>query len=213
MPTATTTETHSAWLPRDRPVQRIARCLLGLVLFGVGIALALESDLGGFPWDVLHTGLSELTGIDVGPMIVIVGVALLALWIPLRERPGLGTVLNATVIGLVVDVVLPRIDISNALAPRVLALTAGITVVGIGSGFYIGAGLGPGPRDGLMTGLARRGVEVGRARTIIEVVVVATGMALGGEAGVGTLAFALTIGPLVAVFLPRLTVAPRPVPA
>lgn len=210
MPATTTTTTSSTWIPRDRPVQRIVRCLFGLVLFGVGISLALEAELGGFPWDVLHTGLSELTGIAVGPMIVIVGVALLALWIPLRERPGLGTVLNATVIGVVVDVVLPRIEIGDALVTRGLALAAGITVVGIGSGFYIGAGLGSGPRDGLMTGLARRGIEVGRARTFIEVVVVASGLALGGAAGVGTIAFALTIGPLVAVFLPRLTMDDRP---
>jgi uncharacterized membrane protein YczE len=196
------------FVPTDRPATRIARCVFGLGLFGVGIALIIAADLGAAPWDVFHTGVSELTGIPVGTVIVLTGLSLLLLWIPLRETPGLGTVLNAVEIGLVVDLVLPHLPEPTALAPRFAMMVAGIVLVGIGSGFYIGAGLGPGPRDGLMTGIARRGVSLHAARTGIEVTVLVVGVLLGGSIGIGTAAFALGIGPLVHVFLPRLTVAP-----
>jgi uncharacterized membrane protein YczE len=185
-------------------VERIARCVLGLAVFGLGIALIIDAHLGAAPWDVFHTGVSELTGLPVGTVIVITGLALLLLWIPLRETPGLGTLLNAVEIGLVVDLVLPLVPEPDLLVARLAMMLTGVVVIAIGSGLYIGAGLGPGPRDGLMTGLARRGISVRVARTGIEVIVLAVGLALGGLAGLGTAVFALAIGPLVQHFLPLL---------
>ncbi len=195
----------SRFVPIDQPVERIARCVLGLALFGAGIALIIQAELGAAPWDVFHTGVSELTGIPVGTVIILTGVVLLALWIPLRERPGLGTVLNAVEIGLVVDLTLPLLPETDSLPARVAMMVGGVAVVALGSGFYIGAGLGPGPRDGLMTGLARRGPSIRVARTGIEIFVLVVGVALGGSIGVGTAVFACGIGPLVQLFLPRLT--------
>ena len=202
------------WLvPPDRSGERLARCVFGLALFGVGISLVIAADLGAAPWDVFHTGVSDLTGIPVGTVIILTGVALLLLWIPLDERMGIGTVLNAIEIGLVVDLVLPRLPHDAPLAARLLMMTSGVVVVAIGSGFYIGAGLGPGPRDGLMTGLAKRGWSIRLARTGIEVTVLAVGVVLGGAIGLGTAVFALGIGPLVEVVLPPLTVDEQPAPA
>lgn len=192
------------FIPTDRPVERIARCVFGLAVFGVGIALIIDAHLGAAPWDVFHTGVSGLTGLPVGTVIIFTGVALLLLWIPLRETPGLGTLLNAVEIGLVVDLVLPLIPEPDLLIARLAMMLTGVVVIAIGSGLYIGAGLGPGPRDGLMTGLARRGISVRVARTSIEVIVLLVGLALGGMAGLGTAVFALAIGPLVQYFLPRL---------
>jgi uncharacterized membrane protein YczE len=199
------------FIPRDRIVERIIRCLVGLVLFGVGITLLIQAELGAAPWDVFHTGVSELTGISTGWVIVITGVLLLLLWIPLRVRPGLGTILNALVIGVVVDLTLPIIETSDVL-PLQLLMFGGVVVIGIGSGFYIGAGLGPGPRDGLMTGLAKhsiagRSITIRTGRTFVEVVVLMIGVALGGAIGIGTAVFTFGIGPLVQIFLPRLTMS------
>lgn len=188
--------------------------MIGLALFGIGIALIIRGDLGAAPWDVFHTGVSELTGIPVGMVIILVGVALLVLWIPLREQPGLGTVLNAIEIGLVVDLVLPLLPEPEPLAGRTAMMLGGVVVIALGSGLYIGAGLGPGPRDGLMTGIARRWLSIRTARTGIEIIVLVIGVALGGSIGVGTAVFALAIGPLVQVFLPHLTMAaPNAAPA
>jgi uncharacterized membrane protein YczE len=166
---------------------------------------------------VFHTGVSDLTGVPVGTVIIITGLLLLLLWIPLRESPGLGTLLNAVEIGLVVDLVLPVIPEPDQPAVRIVMMLAGVGIIAVGSGLYIGAGLGPGPRDGLMTGLARRGVSIRVARTSIELVILAVGVALGGAIGIGTAVFALGIGPLVHHLLPRLTmhdpdpvVAPEP---
>jgi uncharacterized membrane protein YczE len=199
------------FVPTDRPVERIVRCVLGLAVFGVGVALLLDADLGAAPWDVFHTGVSEMTGIPVGTVIIATGLALLLLWIPLRETPGLGTLLNAIEIGLVVDLVLPLVPQPDLLAIRFAMMLGGVVLVAIGSGIYIGAGLGPGPRDGIMTGLARRGVSIRSARTGIEVTVLVVGTLLGGAAGIGTAVFAVAIGPLVQVFLPLLTMtAPAP---
>jgi uncharacterized membrane protein YczE len=197
------------FIPTDRPVERIARCVAGLALFGVGIALIIAADLGAAPWDVFHTGVSDLTGLGVGTVIILTGAALLLLWIPLRETPGLGTVLNAIEIGLVVDLVLPLAPEPDQLPARLAMMFAGVVVIGIGSAAYIGAGLGPGPRDGLMTGIAKRGVSIRVARTGIEVTVLLIGVALGGAIGLGTAVFALGIGPLVQLFLPSLTMRPR----
>jgi len=190
-------------------VERIARCVAGLALFGVGIALIIDADLGAAPWDVFHTGVSDLTGLGVGTVIILTGAALLLLWIPLRETPGLGTVLNAVEIGLVVDLVLPLVPEPDELVARLAMMLAGVVIIGIGSAAYIGAGLGPGPRDGLMTGIARRGVSIRAARTGIELTVLLIGVALGGAIGLGTAVFAFGIGPLVQLFLPALTMRPR----
>ena len=198
------------FLPVDRPVERIGRCVFGLVLFGIGITLLIEAELGAAPWDVFHTGITELTGISTGVVIIITGVLLLLLWIPLHEQPGLGTILNATLIGVVLDVTAPLIPSTDLLAVRTAMMLGGVVLIAIGSGFYIGAGLGPGPRDGLMTGLARhttlgRSISIRAARTFVELIVLAVGIALGGAIGLGTAVFAFGIGPLVQVFLPRLT--------
>lgn len=190
-------------------MERIVRCVAGLALFGVGIALIIDADLGAAPWDVFHTGVSDLTGLGVGSVIILTGAALLVLWIPLRETPGLGTVLNAIEIGLVVDLVLPLLPEPDQLPARLVMMFAGVVVIGIGSAAYIGAGLGPGPRDGLMTGIAKRGVSIRAARTGIEVTVLVIGVALGGAIGLGTAVFAIGIGPLVQLFLPSLTMRPR----
>ncbi len=186
------------------------RCVAGLVLCGLGVALILHGDIGLAPWDVLHQGISERSDIPVGTVIVLVGFALLALWIPLRVRPGVGTLLNAVIIGVVVDLADPRLPTIDHLAVQVLAMLGGVLAFGVGSGLYIGAGLGPGPRDGLMTGLARRGLSIRVARTGIEIVVLVIGFALGGSVGLGTVTFAVGIGPLVQVCLPRLTMAAAP---
>lgn len=185
------------------------RLLFGLTLFGLGLALMVISDLGLSPWDVLHQGISRQTGIPIGTVVIITGFAVLLLWIPLHERIGIGTIANAIVIGLVLDgalLVLPE-TLENVVL-RWVALLAGVVIVAIGSGFYIGAGLGPGPRDGLMTGLARRGISIAWARAWIEITALVTGWLLGGTVGVGTVLFAFGMGPLVQFFLRRLSLIP-----
>lgn len=183
--------------------------MFGLALFGGGIAFILEAHLGAAPWDVFHQGVSELTGISVGIVIVLTGLTLLLLWIPLRQRPGVGTILNALEIGVVVDLALILIPDTDRLVARIAYLVVGLVIMGVGSGFYIGAGLGPGPRDGLMMGLSQRGISVRVARTLIEAAVLVVGLLLGGSIGIGTVAFTLGIGPLVQFFLPRLSLPPR----
>ena len=197
------------FVPTDRPIERIARCVLGLAIFGVGIALLIDAHLGAAPRDVFHTGVSELTGLPVGQVTIITGVALLLLWIPLGETMGLGTFLTAFEIGFVLDLVLAVLPEPELIVARTAMLFGGVVVIAIGSGLYIGAGLGPGPRDGLMTGFARRGISIRFARTAIEVTVLVIGIALGGAIGVGTAVFALGIGPLVQFFLPRLQLGER----
>lgn len=192
-----------------RPLPRL---LFGLVLFGWGAAAMVLADLGLGPWDAFHQGLSFLTGIPIGTVGILVSVLLLLLWIPLHERPGIGTLCNVVVIGVTIDLTLWVVPEPEALPVRILAMLAGPVLIGVGSGFYLGANLGPGPRDGLMTGLARRGWPVGRARATIEITVLVLGWLLGGRIGVGTVLFAVTIGPLVAWSLPRL-VLPEQVPA
>lgn len=192
--------------------RRLRRLLTGLVTMGAGIGLMADADLGLGPWDVLHQGLAERTGLTLGMLNILVGAAVLALWIPLRQRPGIGTVLNVVIIGLVVDAtlaVLPELDV---LAVQVAAMVGGVVLMGVGSGLYIGAGLGPGPRDGLMTGVADRGHTVRSVRTVLEVTVLALGWLLGGTVGAGTVVQALAIGPLVQLCLDRLGL-PAPEPA
>ncbi len=184
--------TRGPRLPR-----RIVQLVLGLVAFGFGIALMLQSGLGVPPWDVLHQGLAERFGLSVGIWSIIVSVFVLALWLPIREPYGVGTLLNAIVIGVAIDGFALIIPIPEAMAWRITLLVAGILIIGLASGMYIGAKLGPGPRDGLMTGISKYGPSVRLTRTTIEVVVLAIGWMLGGTFGVGTVAFALLIGPIV----------------
>jgi uncharacterized membrane protein YczE len=162
--------------------------------------LIIAADIGLAPWDVLHKGISRRTGIAVGTVIIIVGFALLALWVPLRVRPGIGTFLNAVLVGGSVNVVLPRLPEPTEIAWQVVEMLGGVVTFGVGTAMYIGAGLGPGPRDGLMTGIAGRGHSLRLVRTGIEIAVLVTGWALGGSVGVGTAVFALAIGPLVHYF-------------
>ncbi|MFV2196901.1 YczE/YyaS/YitT family protein [Nocardiopsis sp. LOL_012] len=192
-------------VPRPR-LRRLVWLYLGLVLFGLGGALLVRAELGAMPWDVLHQGLSLRTGLSIGTWSVIAGTAVMLLWIPLRQRPGLGTVSNVVVLGLSIDLFLWLLPENGSLEVRLLMLVAGVAVCGVGSGYYIGAGLGPGPRDGLMTGLAERGWSVRMARMVIEVVVVVTGALLGGTVGVGTVVFALSIGPMAQAFLSLLRI-------
>ncbi len=186
------------------------RCLLGLVVLGVGLGLIVSADLGVAPWDVLHQGLSERLGTTIGTASIGVGIVVLLGWIPLRERPGLGTLLNVFVIGATMDLTLALLEDPEALWLRVVLLVVGVWLWGPGSGLYLGAAMGSGPRDGLMTGLARRGLRVGRVRSAIEAAALGVGFLLGGTVGVGTVLFAVGVGPNVAWWLPRLTLRPTP---
>jgi len=192
----------------DRPIERLVRCVGGLALFGVGIAMLKRARLGLAPWDVFHEGLSDRVGLSFGTTIVITSGVVMLLWLPLRQRPGIGTLLNAVQIGVVADVFLFLTSDPGHPAARAALLAGGTMLVAVGSGFYIGAGLGPGPRDGVMTGLAERGWRVSIARATIEMSVLALGWTFGGTVGVGTVLFAVAIGPLVAVALPRLRIEP-----
>jgi uncharacterized membrane protein YczE len=199
-------------MPWAEILRRLPRVVLGLVLFGVGIAFMVAGDLGLGPWDVFHQGLSDLAGVRIGTVTVVVGLIILLGFIPLREKVGVGTILNAFLIGMTVNVVLPLLGNPEATWLRASLMIGGPVVIALGSGLYIGGGLGPGPRDGIMTGLSKRGIKISRARTGIEVTVLLAGIALGGSVGIGTLWFALGIGPMVGYFLPRLTL-PEPAAA
>lgn len=173
-------------------------------MFGLGITLFIAAGLGVAPWDVLHQGISEQIGIPIGLVIEMTGVVVLLLWIPLRQRMGWGTLLNAVEIGLVVLVLQPLIPQPGHLAARTGLMLAGLLSIGIGSAVYIGSGLGAGPRDGLMLGLAQRSISIRLARTGVEVMVLVVGALLGGTVNVGTAVFTFGIGPVVQYFLPRL---------
>ena len=186
-------------------LRRLAQLYLGLCLYGFSSGLMLLSGLGNNPWNVFHQGLSIQTGIGTGYWTDIVGVLLLLLWIPLRQWPGLGTVSNAVVIGLALQVTITHLGTPHAATTRVAILTAGILLNGVATGAYIGARFGPGPRDGLMTGLhALTGRSLRVVRTAIELTVLTAGVLLGGTFGAGTIAYALAIGPLAQFFVPRL---------
>ncbi len=191
-------------------LRRLVQLYVGLVLFGISVAMVIRSTLGNAPWDVLHQGLARTFGLGTGVWSIIVSFLLLLLWIPLRERPGLGTISNAIVVGLVLQLYLDHVGDATALPVQLLLLLVGVGLNAVAGGLYIGARFGAGPRDGLMTGLHRqRGLPLGPVRTSIEVTVLISGWLLGGTVGVGTVVYALGIGPLVAITLPRLTV-PEP---
>lgn len=196
--------------PRREVQRRLPRLLLGLLLCGVGIGLIVQGDLGLDAWTVLHQGLAEQTGLSIGVVTMAVGLAMFTISLPLGERIGLGTLANVVLIGLMIDVTIAVVDQPAGTATRWAFLVGGVLLFAVGSGFYIGAGLGPGPRDGVMTGLAAKGLRIGVARTAIEVTVLVVGWLLGGSVGVGTVLFALAIGPLVDLALRRLALDPVP---
>jgi uncharacterized membrane protein YczE len=199
---------RGARLPR-----RLTQLYVGLVLYGASIALMVPAGLGLSPWDVFHQGVSGRSGLSLGTVVILASVAVLLLWIPLRERPGLGTVSNVLLIGLAMDATLAVVPDLESLAARVAVLVGAVVLNGMATGMYIGARFGPGPRDGLMTGLHRvTGRSVRLVRTAIEAAVLITGFALGGTAGVGTALYALAIGPLAQFFLRVFAVAPASAP-
>ncbi|MGY0022514.1 membrane protein YczE [Streptomyces sp. YJ-C3] len=190
--------------------RRLVQLYVGLVLYGTSDALLVQAGLGLEPWGVLHQGLSELSGISIGVVSIIIGALVLLLWIPMRQRPGLGTVSNVFLVGLAMDATIALVPAPGAYAVRIPMLVAGVVLNGVATGLYIAAKYGPGPRDGLMTGLHRRtGRSIRLMRTAIEVTVCAVGFLLGGTIGVGTVVYALAIGPLAQVFL-RVFAVPAP---
>lgn len=194
--------------------RRLVQLFAGLFLFGFSVALMVRSNLGLNPWDVFHQGLYEHMSLSFGTVVILVGGAVMLLWIPLRQRPGLGTIANLFMIGISADISLALLPTPESLPVRSAWLVLGIVLNGVAGGAYIGAALGPGPRDGLMTGLAdRTGWALRRVRTSIELSVLAAGVALGGTIGLGTILYALAIGPLVHFFLDLLTVEKRPISA
>lgn len=201
-------------LRAGRLPRRMTQLMIGLILYGLSMAMQVRSTLGLDPWNVFHEGLTRRTGASFGTIVFLVGVGVLLLWIPLRQWPGLGTIANIVVIAVATDVSLALLTVPDSLAGRIALLIGGIILNGIAGGLYIGSQLGPGPRDGLMTGLVRRtGWSVRLTRTGIEVIVLASGFLLGGTLGLGTIVYALTIGPLVQFFLRVFTVDLRPVDA
>lgn len=197
-------------------IRRWGQLLLGLFLYGVAVALMVRADVGLDPWTVFAQGLEVQTGLSLGLISIVLGAVVLLLWIPIRQRPGIGTVLNVVIIGAVIDPTLIIVDTPNALWARWLMFAAGLAILALATGLYLGARFGPGPRDGLMTGAhARFGWAIWKVRMGVEASVLAIGWLLGGTVGFGTLAFALLIGPMVDWVLPRLRVpeAPKPGPA
>lgn len=191
-------------------IRRLTQLYAGLALYGLGIALQVDSGLGNDPWDVFHQGLSRRFGLSIGAWIIIVGALVMLLWIPLRQRPGFGTISNAVFVGLFADLGLLLLPDPQHPALRWTYLISAILVGGFATGCYIGAGLGPGPRDGLMTGLAARGFSLRTVRTGIEVTVLIAGWLLGGTVGAGTLIYAVSIGPLAHALIPALRIDPAP---
>ena len=182
--------------------RRLVQLMIGLVVMGVAVTAMKRSLLGLGPWDVFHDGISHHTGIDLGLVGILVGIPILLLWLPLHQRPGIGTIANVFVIGWVVHVLLPHTSPAAGAWAKVGLMVAGIALFALGQGLYLSAGLGPGPRDGLMTGLNRQfGWSIRRSRTLIEAAALVAGFALGGAVGVGTVIFAFAIGPMVQVTL------------
>ena len=191
-------------------VRRLLQLYVGLGLYGLSTAMFIRSDLGVDPWDVFHLGVGIQLGMTIGTVIIVTGAAMLLLWIPLRQMPGLGTISNVICIGLAADASMALIPELGSLPVRIAFLVSGIVMNAIATSMYIGAGFGPGPRDGLMTGIhARLGWSTRSVRTSIEVAVLLIGCVLGGTFGVGTVLYALTIGPLIQLCLPWFRQKPR----
>ena len=190
--------------------RRVGQLFTGLALYGISMAFMVESGLGLTSWDVFHQGVSKVTGLSFGWVVILAGIPVLLLWIPLRQKPGFGTIANLVVIGFVVDGTLAVLRPGESLAMRVTYLVVGILLNGVATAMYIEARFGPGPRDGLMTGIVGRfpKLSIRLVRTAIELTVLGVGFLLGGTVGIGTVAYALAIGPLVHLFLPLCTVAP-----
>jgi uncharacterized membrane protein YczE len=198
-------------LPRRRPLwARLLQLYAGLVAYGTSIALQVRARLGLDPWDVFHQGLARRLDIAIGTCTIVVGAVVLLAWIPLRQRPGVGTVSNVIVIGLSANWALAHLPGPSAIGVRWAYLVGGVVLCGVATGAYIGAGLGPGPRDGLMVGLAARGHSLRVVRTTIELSVLLVGFLLGGTVGIGTVLFALSIGPIVHVTVPWFSGEGRP---
>ncbi|MFZ8968520.1 MAG: YczE/YyaS/YitT family protein [Ilumatobacteraceae bacterium] len=194
--------------------RRSTMLVVGLALYGVSLALVLRGGLGLAPWDVFHEGVADRIDQPIGRVIIVTSFVVLLLWIPIGERPGVGTLANAVLVGASVDATLAVIGEVDPLAARIALMAGGVALNGVATGLYIGARMGPGPRDGLMTGIARRGHSVRVVRTVIELAVVAIGVLLGGTIGVGTLAYAVGIGPIAHVTIPFFSrwSAPRSTP-
>ncbi|MDH6128471.1 hypothetical protein [Kitasatospora sp. GP82] len=208
-PTSAESGARAAW-STDRLGRRVPQLLFGLGLYGSSAALMMRASLGVNPWDVLHQGLQRHLGLSMGAWVTITGALVLLFWIPLRQLPGIGTVGNVLILGVAMDLTLGVVATPDGWAARTALLAAGIVLNGLATGLYIGARFGPGPRDGLMTGLHRRtGRSLRLIRTGIELTVLVIGVLLGGTAGVGTVAYALAIGPLAQFFLRWCTVARR----
>lgn len=189
--------------------RRLIQLYIGLILYGVSAAMYVRADLGADPWNVFHLGVARIFSLNLGLVMIGIGALVLLLWIPLRIRPGIGTISNVIVLGLAADAALALIPPVESLAPRTGLLITALIVNGMATGMYIGAGLGAGPRDGLMTGIhARTGWSIGGIRTAIEVTVLSAGWLMGGAFGVGTVLYALAIGPLIQLFLPWFHIAP-----
>lgn len=199
----------SALIPRDRRAHRMIQLQLGLILYGISDGMILMSGLGANPWDVFHQGLSRHIGLPVGTTVILVGVAVMLFWIPLRQKPGFGTLSNVVVIGLAMDGAMAWMPTPHAWWLRWGEMLGGVLLNGVATGAYIGAGMGPGPRDGVMTGYAARGHSVRVVRTSMELTVLAGGWLLGGTVGIGTAAYALLIGPLAHRFIPLLAINPK----
>ena len=197
--------------PTALMTRRIVQLLVGLFLYGIGLSLMLRAAVGVAPWDVLSQGISLHTGIPFGFVTNIVGAVVLLLWIPIRQKPGIGTVLNVLLVGPSAQLGLFLIPEQNNLVVQIVLFAGGLALVAVATGLYIGAQFGPGPRDGLMTGIHRKwGWKIWIVRTAIEVVVLTIGWILGGNVGIGTLAFALFIGPMVNVTMPLLNITLPP---
>jgi uncharacterized membrane protein YczE len=196
-------------IPPDRRLRRGAQLLTGLVLYGVTASMLVLAGLGLDPWDVLHQGLSRTVGLGIGTWAILISLVVLVAWWPLRQRPGVGTVTNAVLVGAVIDVILSLTNPPHALWARIALLVGGVIGNGIATGLYIGAGLGPGARDGLSIGIAARGHSMRVVRTVIEASVLVTGVLLGGTVGIGTVAYALMIGPITHITIPALAINPR----
>jgi uncharacterized membrane protein YczE len=188
---------------------RLVQLTAGLVLFGVSLALLVRSELGLDPWDVFHQGFSRMTGIPIGISTILLGAVVLLIWVPLRQKPGIGTVGNVILVGVTLDGLLTLLPAAESLQVRWSYLLGGIALNGLATGAYIGAGMGPGPRDGLMVGIAARGYSLRVVRTLIEVSVLVAGYLMGGTVGIGTVLYALTIGPIAHVTLPMLSHGPQ----